>query len=298
MAEPEKSPNGQGIWRIVKIVLPLAFLLIGFFGVQVWMALDEQNAVKPDKKSGMETDSSRIKTDLAKITKSSGTGSPETPVTLAKTPVGNEQAITSEIPEVVCYRLQVGSFKDPSGAEKLKKKLQEMGYGALVIPSDGQSKVVAMMFFSREQAETVLADMQAHGLSGYPEKVTTPSAMVLLQGGSQRLQSFMDSSLIEIPEMLRELCDYYYLYESQGLDKEAHEAIVLKQIARISDMKTAVENMQIAQEDQGLQTQVKDYLTEYLKYLEKAKKVKSLDRKSLWPGLMDRIEAFGKISAL
>lgn len=296
MTGPETARTRQRVWRILKYLLPVLFLLIGFFGVQIWMMLDEQNAEDPAKPSSLDTDASRIKADLASITQPSEASAEETPVVLSK-PTAVEQAVTAEIPGITYYRLQVGSFEDPQGVEKLRKKLKEMGYGSLGISGDKQSKVVAMAFFSRDQAAAVQSNMEAQGISGYPEKITVPSQMVLLQGSSQRLQSVMDASLTEVPEMLRELCDYYYMYESKGMDAEVHKALLLKHISRISDMKSSVENMQIAPEDQPLRTKLGDYLSRHLLYLEKAKNVKTLDRVSLWPGLMDGIEGFGKLRA-
>lgn len=295
MAEPNTAAEKKSLWRILKYVLPVLFLAAGFFGVQIWMVLDEKNAEKPDTPITAEMKAPAIKADIAKISASAGTATPETPVTVVKPPAGSEQASASQIPELVYYRLQAGSFDDPQGADKFRKKLSEMGYGAMVIKAGAQSKVIVMAFFSREQAETVQGAMEAKGVSGYPEKITVPSQMVLLQSGSQRLQTFMDGSLVEIPEMLRELCDYYYIYENQGMDVEAQSTLILKQIGQISDMKTAIENMQVAPEDQMLQVRIKDYLTGYLQYLEKAKKSRVMDRKSLWPGLLNCVDGFERI---
>lgn len=295
MAQPDVIPQKHGVWRILKFLLPLVFLVVGFFGIQVWMVWDEENTTQPEKPIAAESIASQVKSDLAKMKESSGAVSQETPVTLVKQSDGTEQAITSEIPELEYYRLQAGSFKDPKGAEKLKTKLQEMGYGSLIIKSSDQLKVVVMTFFSREQAESIQSEMKSKGVAGYSEKITIPKSMTLLQKDSGRLQNFMDSSLIEIPEMLRELCDYYYLYENQGMDTKDHEALVLKQISRLSDMKSSVENMQVNLDDQVLQTRLKDYLAGYMNYLEKVRKVKKLDRKSLWPGLVDQIEGFGRL---
>lgn len=300
MAGPSEAPQKNWGHKILFIGLPLLFLFIGFFGIQIWMVWDEKNTVKPDKPIAAKVLASTIKADLAKITESGDVPlsvSKETPATPPKTSAIGEQAITSEIPGMEYYRIQVGSFADPEGAEKLKKKLHEMKYGSVVVKNDDQSKVIAMTFFSREQAEAVKVEMEEKGVSGYPEKIVVPPTMTMLKADSIRLQTFMDGSLIEIPEMLRELCDYYYIFESQGMDLEAHQKVVLKQISQLSDMKTSIENIQVNKEDQALQTQLNAYLTEYMQYLEKAGKTKTMDRKTLWPGLVNRIEAFGQLNA-
>lgn len=298
MADSSDLPKKKGAWRILKYVLPLFFLLTGFFGVQIWMVLDEREREKPEAIVTGEMKAPAIKADVAKIAESQGQVPGEKPVILAKAPAGSEQAVTSEIPQLVYYRLQTGSFKDKQGAEKLRKKLQEMGYGSLVINDGGQFAVITMAFFSREQAETLQEHLETKGIKGYPEKVTVPADMILLKGDSGRLQGFMDGSLPEIPEMLRETCDFYYIYESQGMDPASHDAMVLKQITRLSDMKTVIENMQVAPEDQELQRQFGEYLSGFIQYLEKAKKISKLDRKALWPGLLDRIEAYAGLGVL
>ncbi len=295
MSEPHDPPQPKSIWRVLKFILPLLFLFIGFFGVQIWMVWDEQNSVKPDKPISVESKAATVKADLAKLAEPSKATPLETPITLTKPAVDNEQAITSGIPGISYYRLQVGSFKEAQGAEKLKKKLQEMGYGSLTVKNTERSEVFTMIFFSQDQAAAIQDRLASKGVSGYPEKVTVPMRGIMLQGDSERLQGFMDGSLIEVPELLRELCDTYYIYESQGLDASAHSAFLLQQISRVSDLKTRVENMQVSPADQALQTELKDYLAGYLKYLESAKKVKTLDRKSLWPGLLERIESFAAL---
>lgn len=295
MNEPDNVPEKPGVWRILRILLPLLFLFTGFFGVQIWMIWDEENTVKPEQDVSMSVAANSAKADLAKLTEA-GSGAPKAVNIKNEQPaVVKEQAIAADIPGLEYFRLQVGSFENPSGAEKLKNKLKDMGYGSLIIKEGQLSEVATMYFFSRDQAENLQGRMASQAVSGFPEKVVISPRMVMLKGDSHRLQDFMDGTLIEIPEMLRELCDFYYIYESQGMDVKAHETLILKQVASVSDMKTAVENMQSGLEDQELQTQLKDYLSAYVQYLEKVKKVKSFDRQLLWPGLMDRIEAFGRI---
>lgn len=296
MADPQDSAPKPGIWRILKFILPVLFLLIGFFGVQIWMVWDEKDAVKTETPVSAEASVRSAKAELAKL---SGDVKAETPVAPMKGGAavpGAEQAITAEIPDIEYYRIQVGSFENPQGAEKLKQKLSEMGYGSVMVKSDNQTKVIAMAFFSREQADALKTSMDSKGVSGYPEKVVVPAEMALLQSDSGRLQGFMDGTLVEVPEMLRELCDFYYLYENQPLNTKEHEALTLKQITRLSDMRSQVENMQVAEVDQGLQKQLRAYLDGYVQYLEKARKVGKYDRRSLWPGLLERLEAYGQLT--
>lgn len=292
MADPNDAPRKKGVFRIVKFVLPLIVLFVGFFGVQIWMIWDEQNAVNPDKPITNNGGASNIKADLARIAGSTDAVSEKTP---AEPSAENEQAITAGLPGLEYYRLQVGSFKDPHGAEKLSSKLKEMGYGSIIVISGDQSKVVTMSFFSREQADTIQSALASEGVAGFSDKTTVPAKMTLLHPDSILLQSFLDDTFIEIPEMLRELCDTYYVYEGKRFVSKTHESFVLKQISKLSDMKTIVENMQVGEKDQELQNRLKAYLTGYVHYLEKAKNAKAYDRKILWPGLLDAIESFGRL---
>ncbi len=256
------------------------------------MIWDEQNAMNPDKPITNDGGASNIKADLAKITGSTDAVTEKTPT---EPSAENEQAITAGLPGLEYYRIQVGSFKDPHGAEKLSRKLKEMGYGSIIVISGDQSKVVTMSFFSREQADSIQSALASEGVAGFSDKTTIPAKMTLLNPDSILLQSFLDDTFIEIPEMLRELCDTYYVYEGKRFISKTHESLILKQISNLSDMKTIVENMQVGEKDQELQNRLKSYLTEYVHYLEKAKNTKTFDRKILWPGLLDAIESFGRL---
>lgn len=295
MAEPTETPQKQGAWRVIKFILPLVFLFSGFFGVQIWMVMDEQKIGKAEKPVTQNAVENTAKANLAKLSDASAPASSETPIPVSHPQKSSEQASASKIPGMEYYRLQVGSFENTKGAEKLQKKLRAMGYGSLAVNTEGQSKVIVMTVFSQDQSEMLKSALESKGVSGYPEKVSNQDVMILLQNDSKRLQSFMDASLMEVQAMLRELSDHYYIYESQGLNSKEYENLVVSQISRLSDMKTSVENMQVAAEDQVLQGQLKEYLAGYLRYLEKVEKVKKMDRVLLWPGLIERVEAYAQL---
>ncbi len=292
MAEPKDESQKNGIWRIMKYLLPILVLFSGFFGVQIWMILDEQSTEKTEQAVSLNTGENSAKAVVAKLAASTDTHTENTPIPLPAPAKNDEQAVTSKIPGMEYYRLQVGNFDESGGAKKLKSKLQEMGYGSAIIDREGSSKVIVMTFFSRDQADMIKERLEGAKISVYPEKITVQDSMLMFGKDSRRLQDFMDSSMPEIQAMLRELCDHYYLYESRGMNTKEHEALVVSQMSRLSDMKTAIENMQVSKEEQALQTLIKEYLAGYIGYLERIRSVKKLERSLLWPGAIERIEAF------
>ncbi len=295
LPEPSDAPEKQGVWRIIKYILPLLFLFAGFFGIQIWMVMDEKQLQKPEMEIGESMPANSAKADVAKFTTQEAAVPGEKAIVVQKTKKGSEQASASKIPGMEYYRLQAGSFENQQGAEKLKKKLREMGYGSFIVNADKTSKVIVMTVFSKDQSEMLKTELEAKGVSGYTEKVSVQDAMILLEQDSTRLQGFMDASLTEIQAMLRELCDHYYIYEIQGINPKEYGALVVSQVSRISDMKTEVDNMEVGVEDRVLQEQLSAYLEEYARYLEKVGKVKKMDRTLLWPGIIERIEAYGQI---
>lgn len=298
MSDPAENKSRRLAWRILRIVLPLMVLATGFFGVQIWMVWDEQQRAKPEIAGKQITLPSSAKADVARLAGSSEAESPvvpQMPSLQVKAPESGNQAISATLPGITYYRLQAGSFEDSRGAEKLRLKLSELGYGSVVVPAEGRNKVVLMLFFSQDQVKRIRTDIESVGVSGYAEKFSVPAALLMLRSDSRRLQDFVNGTLIELPELLRELCDHYYLYELQGMDPAIHKGIMLKQLSRLSDMRTAVENMTVAKEDQPLQRRLAAYLDGYIRYMEKAEKVTGLDRNVLWPGLMEQIEAYQKL---
>lgn len=296
MSEPNDAPEKQGVWRIIKYILPLLFLLVGFFGVQIWMVLDEKELQKPKEEITESGTGNTAKANVAKfVEKTPSATADEKAIVVSQPQKSGEQANASKIPGMEYFRLQVGSFENTQGAEKLKKKLVDMGYGSMIINADNKSKVVAMVVYSKDQSDMLKTELEAKGVSCYTEKVSVQDTMILLQKDSTRLQGFMDTTLSEVQAMLRELCDHYYIYEIQGMDTKEFKALIVSQTSRISDMKTEVENMQVGTEDRVLQDKLVVYLEEYAYYLEKVEKTKKMDRTLLWPGIIERIEVYGKI---
>lgn len=66
---------------------------------------------------------------------------------------------------VAPHKVQLGAFKDPNKAKKLKKALKEKGFAASVIDADGLHKVQAGAFTSPENANQMAAKLQASGFS-------------------------------------------------------------------------------------------------------------------------------------
>lgn len=305
MSETDAKEKAPRWWRILRVALPLLFLLSGFFGIQIWMTLDEQRTAGEEKPVQLPIEANSAKAQVAKLAAGgegaagSEAGSAEVPVSAPPGPGGSvaseEQALSAQYPEVVCYRIQAGSFKDPAGAEKLRKKLGEAGYGSMALTAGGNTDVFLMVFFSREQAGTVAKAVAADGVAAVAEKAVHPARMILLQGGSARLQSFMDGSLAELPELLRELGDYYYLYESQGFAPEDHGKLVLRQQSRLTDMRSAVTNMTVAEDDKKVQTALTGFIADYLSYLETVSGQKTFKRAVFWPGLIRLTESLGTL---
>lgn len=106
----------------------------------------------------------------------------------------------------------------------------------------------------------------------------------------------MDGSLAELPELLRELGDYYYLYESQGFAPEDHGKLVLRQQSRLTDMRSAVTNMTVAEDDKKVQTALTAFISDYLSYLETVSGQKAFKRAVFWPGLLRLTESLGTLS--
>ncbi len=299
MSETGAKEKAQRWWRVLRIALPLLFLFSGFFGVQIWMAMDERQASGDEKPVQLPVEANSAKAQVAKLA-SGGDGaaqSAEAPVS-APPPAAvapDEQALAAQFPELTCYRIQAGSFKDPAGAEKLRRKLEETGYGSVAVTTGGSTDVFLMVFFSREQAGSVAKTIAADGVAAVAEKAAYPARMTLLRGGSARLQSFMDGSLAELPELLRELGDYYYLYESQGFSREDHGQLVLRQQSRLTDMKSAVTNMTVAEADKKIQSAVSAFISDYLAYLDAVSGQKAFRRTVFWPGLLRLTESLGTL---
>lgn len=297
MSEPNVREKPPLWWRIARIVLPVLFLFTGFFGVQVWMVWDQNQTPTADQPVVLASESHNAKADVAKLSTggSAQAADAEQPLDAEALPVkvasAEEQALSASYPGTVFYWLQAGSFSDPAGAEKLRKRLGELGYGAVTVKESDHNDVVIMAFFSRDQADSVCRRVTEDGVTAVVEKVSRPARMVLLNPGSERLQTFMDGALSEMPELLRELGDYSYLYESQGFSKEDHEKLVVRQLARLSDMKSAIANMTVDPDDKALQTQLTDFITDYIGYLEKIKRMTSLKRAELWPGFLRLTES-------
>lgn len=291
MSESDQQPDKKSRLRFIKYLLPPLFLLIGFFGVQIWMILDTKAMEDSENALSILTEGSAAKAQVKNI--SAGNGDGGTPIATGTISASGgaadveEQSAYARYPAIVCYFIEAGSFKDKGAAQSLQGKLSEMGYSGYVKESEAEFDVILMGFFSKEQANNQKAALLEKGVSASIEKYDVSSSMVMLQGKSKRLQALLDGRFSEVPDLLRELCDNYYLYETRGFDVKEHSALAVSQLAKIGDMKSAAGNMDIGKEDQGRQTEIREFLKAYSAYLEAIKNEKTLNRGSIWPGLIE-----------
>lgn len=300
MSKKKKNPAIKRLVVIALIVLlPVASLAIGFFGVQVLMedqTSEPSQTAEKSTKELLEGDTKEAET--APEAESHEAAEPEEEAVEEETAdeeALDEETMTYTFPSMKLYNIQVGSFSESANANKKALACEKEGYGAFTYQADNY-KVFVMTFFDRHHAEVnqVIAAQTYEG-AYISETVIAPGTLHYHETDKAYIHE-LKKDVENLNGLLQSFTNYVHTYDLAAFNPDDFSVYLITQHNEITKLREKIMGYTVSDE-------LKEQHGAWIAYLERLEKhyqylinLENPSRVDIWDQAMELLFDYAHIN--